>query len=109
MTRPKECIFCGGQPLTNEHLFGEWLSPVVVEAHTNPLIADTNFYLETERDEDGVLVPQGRRSTNKLNITVGCVCGPCNSGWMSDMEGEVKPIIKSLLEDGVHTLDESEQ
>ena len=34
---------------------------------------------------------------------------PCNNGWMGDMEKAVKPIIKFLLEDGVRTVDESEQ
>lgn len=109
MPRPKECIFCGGRPLTREHLFGKWLSPVVVEAISDPSFSKRDLYIETDRMKDGVLAPQGRRSTNKVNITVGCVCKTCNNEWMGDMEKAVIPIMKSLLGDGVHTVDESEQ
>lgn len=109
MTRPKECIFCGGKPLSREHLFGKWLSPVVVEAISDSSFSKRDLYIETDRMENGVLVPQGRHSTSKLNITVGCVCKPCNNGWMGDMENAVIPIMQSLLGDGVHSVDESEQ
>ena len=108
MPRPTECIFCGGRPLTREHLFGKWLSPVVIKAISDPFFSETDLYIETDQMKEGVRVPH-RRSANKVDIRVGCVCGPCNNEWMGDMEKAVIPIMKSLLGDGVHTVDESEQ
>ncbi|HJZ10832.1 MAG TPA: hypothetical protein VJ521_01695, partial [Acidobacteriota bacterium] len=38
---------------------------------------------------------------DSLNLTAKVVCGPCNSGWMSDLENEeAKPILKDMIVHG---------
>jgi hypothetical protein len=35
--------------------------------------------------------------SNKVDLTVRCVCAKCNSGWMSNLENEIKPILTEML------------
>ncbi|MCH7737462.1 MAG: hypothetical protein IH872_08695 [Chloroflexi bacterium] len=108
MPRPKKCIFCGGQPLSKEHLLGAWLTPTIVEARLTPPTGERIIYIDDYRMVDGEIVRQNRRFVNNINLTVRCVCVPCNNGWMGDMEKEVKPIIESLLA-GKYTLGQDDQ
>ena len=88
MPRPTKCIFCGGLPLSKEHLFGAWTTKAIVEARLTPPTGERIIYIDDYRMEDGAIVRQDRRFVNKINLTVGCVCLSCNNGWMGDMEGE---------------------
>jgi hypothetical protein len=42
-------------------------------------------------------------------LRVGCVYQTCNNGWMSQLEGQVKPVIESILDDQVKAVDVSSQ
>ncbi len=42
-------------------------------------------------------------------VTVNCVRSTCNNGWMSDLEGQVRPIVGSLLHDVAFSLESSQQ
>jgi hypothetical protein len=34
---------------------------------------------------------------SKLELIHKCVCEPCNTGWMSDLEGAAKPFLESMI------------
>ncbi len=102
--RSKKCIFCGGYPLSKEHVLGKWLSPIVA---TPP--KGKKVYIDSERMHYGSVERRARRFLKDIDIQVRCVCVSCNNGWMEAMESEVKPIIESLLGSGSHTLNQSEQ
>lgn len=104
MPRSKKCVFCGGYPLSKEHVLGKWLSGVVA---TPP--PGKKLYIDSERTHAGVDVHHPRRFPKEIDIQVRCVCVSCNNGWMEAMESEVKPIIESLLTGDNRTLDESDQ
>lgn len=80
------CIFCSreGQKLTLEHAYPHWLSGLF----SKPLKA-------TNEVSGGNVnrVWQGRVFQHKVKL----VCGDCNNGWMSALEGEAKPLLTSLV------------
>jgi hypothetical protein len=86
---PKECAFCPSRAtLTGEHLWSDWINGVLPKSS----------YSFTRKD-----TPSGKSSTWKgenLNLKARVVCGPCNHGWMSDIESnEAKPSLSPLIRD----------
>jgi hypothetical protein len=71
------CMFCGGGPLTSEHVFARWLRDRMQVEGIN--VSDA----------------EGRRlwSQGSFDIEANVVCGRCNSGWMSRLEGACRPIL----------------
>jgi hypothetical protein len=95
------CIFCGGTPLTLEHLWPDWLrrelGPVGRSAH------------HLEQDENGVETRDVTFETPPFNQQVRAVCATCNGGWMSELEAAAKPILLPLIEGRGGNLDRREQ
>lgn len=104
MPRPTKCIFCGGVPLSKEHVLGRWLTPVVAKAPTGK-----KLYVDSERWSLDGLERQPRRFPKEIDFQVRCVCEACNSGWMSAIETEVKPIIEALNSGSQSALGRAEQ
>jgi hypothetical protein len=70
------CAFCGRTgKLTGEHVLGDWLSRIGLDLDP---VAHVTGPLNRMRREVGVTPPFRR--------TVRDVCGPCNNGWMSQLE-----------------------
>jgi hypothetical protein len=97
----KACVFCGGKPLTKEHILGDWLKahvPRLAEwtLHTvssgSPMMIDGQA-VTLEVIERGFSYRSGNPASRSLKI----VCGPCNSGWMSRIQDRAKPILVPLL------------
>lgn len=88
----RTCIFCGGSPVTLEHVWPKWLLGRF----------RTTGFLHT-------LARTGPRpvtfSKPSIEVTANCVCGPCNSGWMSRLEVQGQPWLEPLLEGRHVTLD----
>lgn len=71
----RTCPFCGfAGKLTNEHVFGNWLSGIGLSPASVPHAAGP---LNRIMQDLGVRPP--------FRQTVG-VCGSCNNGWMRDLE-----------------------
>jgi hypothetical protein len=51
------------------------------------------------------IVKQGVKST----VKTGCVCGGCNHGWMSALEGKARKILGPLMEDIQLSLDKEQK
>lgn len=55
-------------------------------------------FIFTRRDKNNFKVSTWE--TPELNLKARVVCGPCNNGWMSDIDGnEAKPILRHLIVD----------
>src|SRR4051812_46683479 len=76
------CIFCGGGPLTLEHVWPAWLIALF------PALPSTITFRGRER-----------QATTSDELTVRAVCEKCNGGWMSDLEQQAKPLLMELLEE----------
>lgn len=86
----KTCIFCGRKPVTREHILPDWLN------------GTRNEVLRVRGEYSGGRAGSAPLSrtweTDKLfDLKARIVCGPCNSGWMSDIENKAKPFIEPMV------------
>jgi len=95
----RRCIFCGGRPLTGEHVVSRWAYDVV---------AKDSRQLDSE-SEHVRFNPDGSqqvwRSKNPVDFVANCVCSACNAGWMSDIESHAKPVIAQMVANQMTALD----
>ena len=95
----RRCVFCDqANDLTREHVWPDWLNDVLSDplgwtiTHSNP---------DRKREWE--------RQTPRLDQTVRRVCGKCNHGWMSDLEGEAQELITHMLFGNPVKLDPDQQ
>jgi hypothetical protein len=95
------CIFCGGGPLTREHLWPDWLrkEAAIREAYEHRI----------EQEADGLETRDVEFSKPPFNQVVKAVCSSCNGGWMSTVEANAKPILQDLIYGRGRTLDAGDQ
>jgi hypothetical protein len=95
-------MFCGGRPLTKEHVIPKWLSTVVIPERQFIVI-------------DGVRTTIGkepivaRRVNRYIDFLARQVCGPCNNGWMADLEAKVQPLLTPMIHGDARTLSRDDQ
>lgn len=83
------CIFCGKRgKLTREHIWANWLSPLLPHAD-----ATTHHVRHAHDIQPGKLNRRVNPHSQRLQI----VCGPCNSGWMSQLQTQVRPHLEPLV------------
>jgi hypothetical protein len=104
MPKPQRfCIFCGGPGLTGEHIWADWLRnyiPRQMESYTK---SSTSFHPTYTKRK--VKKEPGDPHSRKVKI----VCTTCNSGWMSKIQEQVKPILIPLINGEPTTLDRTAQ
>ena len=94
MVRVRTCIFCGGGPLTDEHILGTQIYKLLPEA-------------EQSRIAEWTVEPGGTISMRRARpgspdgpYVANAVCRKdgrgCNDGWMAAMDTAVKPVIAAL-------------
>lgn len=104
----RSCVFCGGRPLTREHVMPRWLTSVLPE--------QAAF---RGQDQQIVLQPDGRNGSRLIlphrevresfnSLTVKAVCRICNNGWMHDMEEIVRPTLSPLIQGESKQLERSD-
>ena len=102
----KRCIFCPfvGK-LTDEHIWGDWTRNYVERPQKKHNFASIVAKTPTEEVVDPVRI----RAGDPLNSQVKVVCGPCNSGWMSQIQERAKPFLIPLFEGKESVLDSAAQ
>jgi hypothetical protein len=105
MWKPADgCIFCGKRPVTKEDVWPTWLTQYLPRTLLNyfdsvALIRPGGTIDTTRRKWDGD--PRSRRAK--------CVCAGCNSGWMSRLQEDTKPIVLRLVKGDSFDLSVSDQ
>lgn len=94
----RTCMFCQEQASSREDIWPQWL--------TKRFPLSDASYMEAERG--GQKLGTWKNKTPKL-LPARCVCGSCNSGWMSKLEVEMKPIVESIIDKQLRVLDASSQ
>jgi hypothetical protein len=84
---PRRCLFCGGGPLTSEHLIGRWAARFT-DAEQRNIFQSSDREGEMPRRED-----QRRWRGRAYDRQARIVCKACNTGWMSDLERAVSPLL----------------
>jgi hypothetical protein len=83
----RRCLFCGSAgPLTREHLWPDWMNREFPEL-TGPTTHLTS--IDDPSAHQWVREIFGERAR--------LVCGPCNSGWMSQLEHKVRPLLAPMF------------
>ena len=101
---PSFCIFCGGRPLTREHIWADWFRAYL--PRTLPFYHSGRIVLNEDNTQTrGSKKMSGDPKSRKLRI----VCNKCNNGWMSDLQNATKPILTPLLHHQQITLSEQRQ
>lgn len=81
------CAFCGFTgKLTGEHVFGDWLSKIGLDLSPTP---HQGGPLNRIGRDLGLMPP--------FRTKVKDVCGPCNNGWMSNLEDVAKRILTPFI------------
>ena len=79
----RRCVFCGDVAASNEHVWPLWIGEVIRERlGVGSWIAN----------RDG-----RERRVPKLDAKVKRVCEPCNTRWMSALEGKAKPLLTPMM------------
>ncbi len=100
---PRRCIFCGGKPVTNEHIFGLWLSSLFPPPPGKKMYVDTNVFVK------GQPIKQPRRYPKSIDLQVKQVCRSCNIGWMSKLEEDTIGIISAIHTNAKRSITSEEQ
>lgn len=93
----KVCVFCGGTPLTKEHVLPRWLKVAF-----DPTVRRHRYIrlsVDAVRHHDAP----------PLNEQVKVVCSDCNSGWMNQLEENVRYFLPGLIRGNLCTLDAEAQ
>ncbi|MGH2911332.1 MAG: hypothetical protein ACRDJ3_02530 [Solirubrobacteraceae bacterium] len=91
------CMFCGeNRKPTREHVFPQWLARFVGD----------DAGIDTYLWKLGASPVERGPYLNRLltDLVLRKVCAPCNSGWMSELETEARPLLIDLIAGRVITL-----
>src|SRR3954447_17229265 len=99
MSKPAgRCIFCGGDRMSKEHVWADWIGNILPPPKLPPGVQPTSLSQEGYSKKGRLLLEeqtlkQGDFGSKKIRK----VCQACNSGWMSHLQGEAKPFLTPLL------------
>lgn len=94
------CIFCGGGPKSDEHLFGKWLGRQVT-------IPENPTHIQFQENSRSGFKEEKRGATQSISIR--SVCIPCNNGWMSTIEDAAQHLLLRLMRGEPEDLDRHQQ
>lgn len=103
-----KCIFCGEGGLTKQHVLPNWLREYFPRTEKDTKTQNLLYYERV--DNSLVATPKMRKTQGHLGtVRIRNVCETCNSGWMSRLENDTKPIVKELLSGHVVGMDRKKQ
>lgn len=98
----RECAFCSNRPDSREHVFGDWMTPVLgIDRKEVQTIYSHSYTVDPGHVAMGIesvfRSRIRRRSGNPAGRREQMVCRACNSGWMSQVETKVIPVLTPLI------------
>lgn len=94
MSKPRRlCIFCEGYPISHEHIWADWMRVYLPKWDVKNHRAEF-----TMRRPTGAVTNTILRSGEPQSGRLAVVCEACNTGWMSILQQEAKPILIPLIE-----------
>lgn len=91
------CAFCGGRPLTREHVMPQWLTNVLPEQARFRGQDQQVILMPPGGGESSIILPHREVKEPFNAITVKAVCRNCNNGWMNGVEGAARPALSPLI------------
>jgi len=97
--RTRACIFCGGTPVTKEHLWPQWVTGTLKRGPRR-LRRPVTIQMTTGSG------PSHEWSCgDDINVTAKRVCRQCNSGWMANLEESALPLLQKMMMGRIVSLD----
>jgi len=96
LTGRNRCVFCGAKEVTDEHVWPDWVSRFLNEE----VLPDAELGKQRFETDPATMQqrPVGRKwGGPALDMKVKRVCGPCNRGWMGDVEQAAIPHLKPMI------------
>jgi hypothetical protein len=94
----KNCIFCGASgatvKITLEHTFSNWINDVLPAAVIGPDVTCERTMAQAGQ----AAVIESWSTSQVASHKLRDVCATCNNGWMSLLEGEVRPLLTPMIE-----------
>jgi hypothetical protein len=94
-----ECIFCGGKPLTREHLWPRWLRDYFGTSHL------PHRYGAAASSSNDVVDWNGPPATKTARL----LCNVCNNDWGSRLEDAAKLLLLPMIQGHPKRLSQSSQ
>jgi hypothetical protein len=91
---PKKCIFCGDAAMSNEHVWGRWISRYVREEMKKHHFHAERIHRPGEPTTSSTTLRAGPPLRGKVRV----VCKGCNNGWLSVIQENAKPILIPLVQ-----------
>jgi hypothetical protein len=85
------CVFCGGSPLTREHVWPDWIRRLIYgKGKRGP---------RSEQLREGSRPGEERKVWHMpaLSLQAKIVCEECNQGWMSELEVQTSPVLTPMI------------
>jgi len=98
------CVFCGGQPVSDEDIYTKWLRRHVLRkkgADPQHLMSYSRKWVAGNAEWE--------RARRALTDKVHAPCRRCNSGWMSGFEQRLHSPLASMIDGNAVILTESQQ
>lgn len=95
-TEQRTCVFCKGTPLTKEHIFPDWLKSIL-DRESELKHSSDRLSVQFEHGKAFLTPFRKQKSGNLMSTKLLIVCKSCNSGWMSMLQQQTKPILTPLV------------
>jgi len=91
----QKCIFCGSLgPLTQEHIWGDWLKAYVRATINKHHFRSTRINPRGTPDTSNIALRAGSPLRSKVRV----VCQKCNNGWLSVIQKNAKTHLIPLID-----------
>lgn len=91
------CIFCGRTgatvKITREHTFSDWINEVLTPADPGPDITCERSISQSPGAGTVNSWPVAQVASHKVRA----VCKPCNEGWMSGHEDQIRSVLEPMI------------
>lgn len=87
------CIFCNSPGLTREHMWADWLKEYIPRTEDRHCTGVTIIGIHEDENREEISIRAGDLHSRRIK----CVCGVCNSGWMSALQTSARPILVPTL------------
>jgi hypothetical protein len=95
------CVFCGGSPLTKEHIWSDWLDSILPRALSHRLETRESAIAKAVVNGQPLYAPPSRsdrlRQGAVHTLKTRTVCKRCNGGWMKGIVDRAKPVAEGVI------------
>jgi hypothetical protein len=93
------CLFCGGTPMTKEHVLGRaWIRSLFP--------SEEPFEARNYRAQGGQPYDISSFHTKETGLlSIRLACATCNNGWMQELDLRAQPLVEPLAVDGRGRID----